>query len=157
MFLSMITYKRGIHMEKIVIGNKTNEKFGFRETCFGIVIKNDKALLVKKDNQFSLVGGGIEKNESHEECLKREFLEETGYLIKRYEELVSIDCFWLAGNKWPLESLANIYIVQVDEETKIEPLENEHTIEFVNINEAENLLPLPYHKFAIYYYLKTKK
>jgi len=143
-------------MKRIILGEKTNAKYGFRETCFGIVVNKGKILFVKKDNQFSLVGGGIDNGEPHEECLRREFLEETGYTITSYEELVCVDYFWLAGNKWPLESLANIYLVKVDKQTKVEPQEVGHSIEYIDLNKVEQKLPLPYHKFAINYYIKNK-
>jgi len=145
-------------MKKIILGEKFKGKYDFRETCFGIYQKEGKLLLVKKNNQYSLVGGGIDKNETQEECLKREFLEETGYPISSIKELVSIDCFWLADNKYPLESLANIYIVDIDETCKIDALEKDtHEIEFVDIDSVESLLPLPYHKEAIKEYLKNKR
>jgi 8-oxo-dGTP diphosphatase len=144
-------------MEKIVIGNKFNQKYSFRETCFGIYEKNGQILLVKKDNQYSLVGGGIEGEESRSDCLRREFLEESGYKLTSVKELLTIDCFWLAGGKYPMESLVNVYIVEVDDTLAGEPLEKNCQIEFVDINDVERLLPLPYHKKAIEYYKEKCK
>ena len=46
-----------------------------------IIIENNHILLVQSiRGDFKFAGGGIEKNESHEECLKREVREETGYI-----------------------------------------------------------------------------
>ena len=141
-------------MNEIIIGEKLeNKKYDFRETCFGIYLRNNKMLLVKKDGQFSLVGGGIEEGESHEECLRREFIEEVGYEIKEIMPFTTIDCFWLAGGKWPLESLANFYIVQVGNKI-CDPTEEGHKEEEVGLKEVVNLLPLPYHKKAIELYLE---
>ena len=101
-------------MEKIVIGEKLEgRKYDFRETCFGICVKDGKMLLVKKKEQYSFVGGGVENGETHEECLKREFIEESGYEIESIKPFVTVDCFWLAAGKYPLESLANFYIIEV--------------------------------------------
>lgn len=144
-------------MEKIVIGKKFDTKYDFRETCFGIYEKDGKILLCKKDNQYSLIGGGIEVGESREDCLKREFLEEAGYNISSIEELVVIDCFWLAAGKYPLESLANIFTIEINQQTKQKPLEDNIEIEFVDIDKVEDLLPLPYHRKAIEYYKKKYK
>ena len=142
-------------MEKILIGEKINgKKYDFRETCFGICIRNGNMLFVKKNEQFSFIGGGIEAGETHEECLKREFVEESGYEILNIKPFVTIDCFWLAAGKWPLESLANFYLVELGEKIS-EPIEEGHILEEIKIEEANNVLPLPYHKKALELFLKT--
>ena len=143
-------------MNNIIIGKQENIKYDFRETCFGIVVKNDKLLVVKKDEQYSLIGGGLENGENFYDCIKREFLEESGYTITKVNDLATIDCFWLAGGKWPLESLANIFVVEIDYNTKVEPLEKNHTIEYIELENAIDLLPLPYHKKAIEIFLSNK-
>ena len=143
-------------MLKIIEGEKIEgRKYDFRETCFGIVVKNNKMLLVNKKGQYSFVGGGVENGETHEECLKREFMEESGYTITKINELVTVDCFWLAAGQWPLESLANFYVVEVADE-HVSPTEEGHTPEFVDIDKVEELLPLPYHKRALKYYFETR-
>lgn len=145
-------------MEKIVLGKKFSDiKHDFRETCFGICVKDDNILLTYKSNknEYSLPGGGIELGENHNDCLKREFLEETGYALHSINELVIIDCFWLAGNVCPMESLTNIYIVCVGE--KFKPSEQFCEEVWVNINQAKNLLQLPYQKKALEYYLNSLK
>ena len=144
-------------IKRITLGKKFDGKFGFRETCFGIYEKENKILLVKKDNQYSLVGGGIDNDETKEQCLRREFLEETGYSITNINPLIIIDCFWLAGNKYPLESLANIFVVDIDTNNKIDALEKDiHEVEFVDTDKALELLPLTYHKEALKCYLQQK-
>ena len=140
-------------MEVNVIGDKFETKFSYRETCFGIVRKDNKILLVNKNNQYSLVGGGLEANENFSECLKREFLEESGYNVTSAQELVCIDCYWLAAGKYPMLSRVNVFEVEVDLMNKKEAIEDDCYIEWVNINECVSLLPLPYHKKALEYYI----
>ena len=142
-------------MKTITIGEKFNSKYDFRETCFGIVINDTKILLVKKNNQYSLIGGGIEQNETKEDCLKREFMEEAGMLITKTTPLICIDCFWLAAGKYPMESKANIFNVNVDLIHITNPNEDGHIVEWVNISDAKDLLPLPYHKKAIDFLLNV--
>ena len=49
-------------MKKVVVGKKDeNIKYDFRETCFGIVYKNDMFYLTSKKGEPSLIGGGIEE------------------------------------------------------------------------------------------------
>lgn len=57
--------------------------------AYGIVIKDNKILLIKKvtgpyDGKLDLPGGTIEFQERPEDTLKREFLEETGIKIEEY-------------------------------------------------------------------------
>lgn len=144
----------GFKMEKIVIGEKLeNKKYDFRETCFGICVKDGKMLLVKKKEQCSFVGGGLEDGETHEACLKREFIEESGYEILNISPFVTIDCFWLAAGKWPLESLANFYVVEVGNKI-CEPTEEGHVVVEATLSEVKDLLPLPYHQKALELYFE---
>jgi 8-oxo-dGTP diphosphatase len=135
-------------MEIIKIGEKDkSKKYDFRETCFGIYVKNNEILVTidPKRNQYTFIGGGIESGESHEETLKREFLEEVGIKIKDIKEFITIDCFWLAGGDYPMESLANFYKIDIDE--YLENVETEGVYKFVNMNELT--LPLPYQEKAL--------
>lgn len=51
-----------------------------RVACRGIVISGEKALLSyeEKTDQYGIPGGGIEGEETLEECCAREIAEETG-------------------------------------------------------------------------------
>ena len=143
-------------MKKIIVGKKDAKKqYDFRETCFGIVIKDDKLFCTKKNNDLSLIGGGLEQGEDHIECLQREFLEEAGLTIKDTKPLCTIDCYWFTKDKRDMESLTNIYIVEVSDKT-IEPTEKGHELVTIEFEKAIDLLPLPYQKRAIEEYIKEK-
>ena len=142
-------------MDKIIIGKKDNSKdYGFRETCFGIVVKDNMLYCTKKGDDLSLIGGGIEHGEDHIDCLKREFKEEAGLSVISAEPLCVIDCFWVTKNNKDMESLTNIYVVKVSEDAGI-PTESESQLQIIDINNAIELLPLPYQKRAIEEYLNN--
>ena len=68
---------------------------------YGILIKNNKLLLIKKktgpyDGKLDLPGGTIEFNEQPVDTLKREFMEETGIEITKYElfDASSVSPIW---------------------------------------------------------------
>ena len=133
----------------VIIGKKKKDiKYDFRETCFGICYKNNEIYLTEKRKEVYLIGGGIEKGESDEECLKREFLEETGLEIAEITKLCDIDCFWYTKNKKNMESLTHIYIVEITEHINT-PLEAESKLIKMSLNKAKEALELPYQKRAL--------
>ena len=109
----------------------------------------------RNKNEISLVGGGVEKGETHESCLKREYAEEAGYSIRSIRGLCDVDCYWLAGGNYPMRSLAHFYIVDV-EEPPFTPTEEGHHPIWVDKAEAKALCPLPYHQRALSYYLTDR-
>ena len=93
---------------------------------YGLIIKNDKILLVNKvggpyDGKLDLPGGGPKENETKGETLKREFLEETGLLVESFElfdeDTVVFD--WKYKNKLYHLSHSGTYYMITDYSGKI--------------------------------------
>jgi 8-oxo-dGTP diphosphatase len=136
-------------MKKIVLGVKKSKiKYDFRETCFGIIYKDNKFYLTKKNNEISLIGGGVEKDETHEETLKREFIEEAGLTIKNIYEFITIDCYWITRNNDYMNSLANFYIVEIEDKIN-KPTESASKLIVLEESKIKDALKLPYQKEAI--------
>ena len=82
------------------------EKKEFRQYgAYGIIIKDDKILLIKKyggpyDGKLDLPGGTIEFHEKPENTLKRELLEEVGIEVKNFKlfDADSVDFEWEFNN-----------------------------------------------------------
>ena len=74
--------------------DKVSDSIGnvnFREAVRGIIIKENKILMVhSKNKDYKFPGGGIKKDEGHMEALKREIVEETGYVCSKINEEVGI-------------------------------------------------------------------
>ena len=85
---------------------KKLEKKEFRQyAVYGIIIKDDKILLIKKnggpyDGKLDLPGGTIEFHEKPENTLKRELLEEVGIVAKKFKlfDADSVDFEWEFNN-----------------------------------------------------------
>lgn len=85
---------------------KKIEKKEFRQYgVYGIVMKDDKILLIKKsggpyDGKLDLPGGTIEFHEKPENTLKRELLEEVGIKVKNFKlfDADSVDFKWKYNN-----------------------------------------------------------
>lgn len=67
-----------------------------REACRGIVIKNEKILLTYEVNtdQWFIPGGGLENNESIQECCVRELAEETGCVVEANKQYLTINEYY---------------------------------------------------------------
>ncbi len=63
-----------------------------RTACRGIIKKNNKYLVVRltKYDITTFPGGGLENNETEEECCIREVLEETGIICKIKNRVISV-------------------------------------------------------------------
>lgn len=147
-------------MEVLETGEKfEGEEYEYREVSFGIAEKEGKFLVVftAKDRNVSLPGGGIEKGETPLEAVKREFYEEAGYKIKSAKEFVRVHSYWNFQTGKRVERFAYFFIVEVDESSKIAPIEDWHTRLYVELEDATNVIPFPYQKAAIEYYLKNLK
>lgn len=72
-----MNFNRTIEELNIKTFNNTIERVAVR----AIVMKNNHILLIQSNRgDFKFPGGGVENDESYEDCLKREVREETGYL-----------------------------------------------------------------------------
>ncbi|MGE7093327.1 NUDIX domain-containing protein [Lysinibacillus sp. NPDC048646] len=70
----------------ITFGEKEEgQDYIWRPAVYGVMFDSQKekiAVIQTGDGQYFLPGGGIETNESHQDCLKREALEEMGMAIE---------------------------------------------------------------------------
>jgi 8-oxo-dGTP pyrophosphatase MutT (NUDIX family) len=66
----------------------------YRPSVYGVVIKDDKMLLVPQWDGYDFPGGGMEIHETIEEALIREVWEETRYKIKPTRLVGNFDSFW---------------------------------------------------------------
>ncbi len=76
-----------------VLGDKKKVDYITRAGAYLIPVCNKKIGVIKTEKGYFLIGGGLNKDESHEDCIKRECLEETGYtaIIKeKYAQLKRI-------------------------------------------------------------------
>lgn len=59
-----------------LFGTKENVNYIDREGVYLVPVKDGKVGVVKTPKGYFLIGGGLDSGESHEECIKRECLEE---------------------------------------------------------------------------------
>ena len=69
-----------------------NSKIIFRNAVRAIIKNGSKILMVhlEKTDEYKFPGGGREENETAEEAIKREVMEEAGYIVKKANEKIGI-------------------------------------------------------------------
>lgn len=131
-------------MEVFEAGHTKKEgvEYFFRECCYGIAEKDGKLMLVysDKDKNYSVPSGGIEKGEDLVSALKREFLEETGYTVTKAEHFIDVHSSGRNNKNVYVEQFSHIFKVEVDEDSKTNPLEDWHTAEFYTKEEVKSLV-----------------
>lgn len=66
-----------------------------------LIINNNNILLGNENNIYQFPGGHLEENETLEECLKREVMEETGIEIEHKEIIKQIMKVTFKNKDWP--------------------------------------------------------
>lgn len=96
-----------------------------------------------------LPGGGIEEGEIHEECLKREFIEESGYRVEIGEFIGESQMVGLTPrtNRY-VELQGNFYLVTIEEHGEGQ-IEDDHELIWLSLEEAIESLKLSYQSYAV--------
>lgn len=116
-----------------------------RPGAYGIALNAaGEVMIIEIPNGFHLPGGGIEADESEIECLKREFIEETGYeitILEKIGEAKQLTQSMKSMNYYEL--YGNFYRVELGEKVA-EPIEDDHTVVFLSPQRAIACLSLEY-------------
>jgi 8-oxo-dGTP diphosphatase len=92
--------------------------------CRGIVCKDDLYLVVrlKEWDIYTFPGGGLEENETLEECCQREVLEETGIKVNVLEKRTTVKEYFI-DSTW----INHYFVCEFVEDTGINHLTEEET------------------------------
>jgi len=127
-----------------------NQDYIKRDGVYGISFSNDhKVTLVKVPYGYFLPGGGVENDESHECCLKREYIEEVGYTIEIIEFVGCASQYTFSHKKnRHYELVGNFYLVEIKDccEGKIE---HDHELVWRDIAEVPYIMNLEYQEQSI--------
>ncbi len=118
----VFNYELGI---KEINNDKVN--INYREAVRGIIFKNDKVLLVHSNaGDYKFPGGGAVTEEIHEDTLKREVKEETGYIVTQVKNNIGLiierhpDHFRIGDI---FEMVSSYYLCEVSDEKTTQKLD----------------------------------
>ena len=131
-----------------------------KRVCAYAIIERDEdkkiAIATDKCDIYFFLGGGLEKNESIEETLKREIIEETGYSLKNVKLFDRINSWCYSDKYGYLDVEATIYIAKFDKKI-IEPIEKDHRVLWVSPLEYKDKLYHEYQRYILNKYILKKE
>jgi 8-oxo-dGTP diphosphatase len=150
---------KSMFIEEIECGNKIDGvKYRERIGAYALIIDSEeKIALVKRDNNYFLPGGGVENDESYEECLKRECSEEIGYdldIVQYIGRLLNYTKS-IKHNEY-LKLIGHFYIGKLLDMNNLK-IEEDHELTWLPINEAAEKMQEKFQSHAIREYIKQHK
>lgn len=119
-----------------VFGIKENAVYLDREGAYLIPINNSKIGVIKTEKGYFFLGGGLETNESHEDCINRECLEETGYTAVIKEKICSAETYTIHPKLGFFHPIQTYYTGNLTNKIT-EPEEYNHTLMWINYSELK--------------------
>lgn len=141
--------------QKVTFGEKLEGiSYRRREGVYAIIMndKNDAFAAVKTSTGYFLPGGGMEANETHEGCLKREVLEELGCQIAVGPFIGRAERYFYSTTLHEHTiSDGYFYTAQIVSHPQA-PTEDDHEFVWIRREEAEDLL---FHEHQVWAVIKT--
>ena len=135
--------------EKTFGSPEQGKTYFHRVGAYLIVVHDGLLATVKIAKGYILPGGGVEGNETHEECLFRECLEEIGYEIRVDELITSADAWDTHPKVGPFHPIQYYYSGEL-----LDPLfedggtDGTH-LEWIPLDRIDELLFVPMQRWAV--------
>lgn len=136
---------------EITFGEKINGiEYKERIGAYGIYFNEEnKILIIKTPTGYFLPGGGVEENKDFKQCLKREFIEETGLQIEIGEFIGKGSKHHYSDTlKCYLYNVGYFYVINSIEKVTCSS-EHEHDSIYLTKKEAIDKLFLDHQKWAV--------
>ncbi len=129
--------------QKVTFGEKHEGiQYKTRQGVYGVILnhENSSVAVVKTSTGCFLPGGGIESDESHEECLKRECLEEIGYEIRIGDFVGRAEQYFFSPTQQEyMVSDCFFYFASVIKKIDV-PIEDDHELVWISQNDIKSFL-----------------
>jgi 8-oxo-dGTP diphosphatase len=137
----------------IIFGRKIdNVDYVFRPGAYALIFdkeKNKIAVIQTGDEHYFLPGGGLDSEETHEECLLREGIEEMGMSIKPIKYIGSAQRYFYSMNdKTYYLGEGHFYLCEILAHVG-DPSEENHILKWVELKSAADLLWHDHQRWAV--------
>ncbi|MFN3558867.1 MAG: NUDIX domain-containing protein [Brevundimonas sp.] len=131
-----------------------------RPTAFGLVFHDGKLACVRVDrgegSYYDLPGGAVDGDETEEQALVREFVEETGMTVRPFARITEAAQYFRKSTGEPLNNTGGFWIaeqVSLDPSAKVEA---DHELVWLHPHTALNELRHDAHAWAVATWLRRK-
>lgn len=131
-----------------------------RPTAFGLVFHDGKLACVRVDrgegSYYDLPGGAVDGDETEEQALVREFVEETGMTVRPFVRFAEAAQFFLKSTGEPINNVGGFWIAErlaLDPAAKVEA---DHELVWLHPHTALNDLRHDAHAWAVAAWLRRK-
>lgn len=132
--------------------------YRLRVTAFGLVVEDGRLACVRVDrgegSYFDLPGGAVDGDETEEQAVVREFLEETGMTVRPLARIAHAAQYFHKSDGEPLNNIGGFWIA---EQLALDPgarVEADHELVWLAPAEALNLLRHEAHAWAVATWLR---
>lgn len=130
----------------------------WRPTAFGLVFHNDKLACVRVDrgegSYYDLPGGAVDGDETEEQALVREFVEETGMTVRPSARIGEAAQYFLKSDGAPIKNVGGFWTaeqVSLDPASKVEA---DHELVWLHPHTALSELRHDAHAWAVATWLR---
>lgn len=147
-------FGQGIEFGSKIEGVHYKERIG----VYALIPDSDSNIaLIKTGRGYFLPGGGIEGNETHEECLKRECSEEMGYNVMIGDYIGQLTNYTVSfKNNEYLKVVGHVYIAKLLDINSLKT-EEDHELIWVPIKESVDKMYIEFQSYAIKNYIEQQK
>ncbi len=131
-----------------------------RPCAFGLVEKDGRIACVKVDRgevfYFDLPGGAIDGEETEQEALAREFVEETGLAVTARRRIGQTSQVFRRSTGEPVRNLAGVWIASLEGENPLAKIEDDHELVWLDPLDAVARLRHEAHAWAVALWLRVR-
>lgn len=132
--------------------------YASRPTAFGLVFKDGKLACVRVDRgeggYFDLPGGAVDGDETEEQALVREFVEEAGMFIRPFVRIAEASQYFRKSDGAPINNTGGFWIA---EQLSLDPaakVETDHELVWLHPHTAVAQLRHDAHAWAVTVWLR---
>ena len=139
-----------------VFGKRSSELYFHRPGAYLIPVWDEKVAVARVFGRYYLLGGGIEGEETQEQCIQRECLEEAGHTC-------NVEAFLCAAEWFTKDSVGKdahytqyyYYGTLLGKET--EPVEQDHELVWIPLTQLRGKMYLEMQNWALEQYVEKVK